>query len=176
MSSDPIDPRKLVRLGYIAGPHGVRGSLKIKLDNSQSGVLDTLARLVLEHNGQLEQYELAAVEHLNRGLRKITLAGIGDAGRAAALRGAIAYAAAAELPAPAPGEFYYFEAIGCEVRLTDGRVVGRIEEIFSNGAHDVWVVRGGGREVLVPVIDDVVRATDWQARCVTIEAVPGLLD
>jgi ribosomal 30S subunit maturation factor RimM len=38
------------------------------------------------------------------------------------------------------------------------------------------VVREGEREVLVPVINDVVKAMDLAARRVTIEAVPGLLD
>ena len=74
------------------------------------------------------------------------------------------------------GEFYYFQLAGAEVMLTDGRRLGTIEDIMSTGAHDVWVVRDGEREVLVPVISDVVKAMDLAARRVTIEAVPGLLD
>ena len=60
--------------------------------------------------------------------------------------------------------------------LTDGCRIGTIEEIFSNGAHDVWVVRDAEREVLVPVIEDVVKAMDLGGRRVTIEPIPGLLD
>jgi 16S rRNA processing protein RimM len=81
-----------------------------------------------------------------------------------------------DLPPAKPGEFYYYEAIGCSVFLLDGRSIGKIEEVFSNGAHDVWVVRDGEREVLVPVIENVVKAMDLAARRVTIEPVPGLLD
>ena len=60
--------------------------------------------------------------------------------------------------------------------LTDGSRLGTIEEIFSNGAHDVWVVRDGEREFLIPVIEDVVKGMDFTTRRVTIEPIPGLLD
>src|SRR6266446_5982221 len=90
------------------------------------------------------------------------------------LKGALRFRA--DNPAAKSGEFYYYEAIGCEAFLTDGSRIGTIEEIFSNGAHDVWVVRDGEREFLIPVIEDVVKAMDFAARRVTIEPIPGLLD
>ena len=66
------------------------------------------------------------------------------------------------------------DVIGCEVFLTDGSRIGIIEEIIATGANDVFVVRGEGKEVLVPVIEDVVKEIDVAARRVVIEAVPGL--
>ncbi len=84
--------------------------------------------------------------------------------------------AAASLPPLKEGEFYYFQIAGAEVMLTDGRRLGTIEVIMSTGGHDVWEVRDGEHEVLVPVIADVVKAMDLEARRVTIEAVPGLLN
>jgi len=58
-----------------------------------------------------------------------------------------------------------------------GRTLGRIEDVFSTGANDVWVVRGDSSdEVLVPVIEDVVKSIDFEARVATIEAIPGLLE
>ena len=38
------------------------------------------------------------------------------------------------------------------------------------------MVRDSEREVLVPVIEDVVKSMDLAGRRVTIEAIPGLLD
>jgi 16S rRNA processing protein RimM len=113
---------------------------------------------------------------IGRGTLRIALAGIGDGGTADALKGAVVTVAVADLPPAAPREYYYFQAIGCAVMTSDGRNLGTIEEIFATGANDVWVVRDGAREVLVPVIEDVVKSMDFAARRVTIEAVPGLLD
>jgi 16S rRNA processing protein RimM len=82
----------------------------------------------------------------------------------------------AALPPTIGREFYYFQALGCEVITSAGRWVGTIEEIFSTGANDVWVVRDRSAEHLLPVIEDVVKTIDWVGRRVIIEAVPGLLD
>jgi 16S rRNA processing protein RimM len=108
---------------------------------------------------------------------KLTLSGIGSVEQAAALRGAIVMVAVAALP-PTKNhrEFYYFQAIGCEIVTTTGLRVGIIEEVFSTGANDVWVVRNGYAEHLVPVIQDIVKSIDLTTRRVIIEAVPGLLD
>ena len=51
-----------------------------------------------------------------------------------------------------------------------------VRETFSTGVNDVWVVEGGERERLIPVIADVVRAIDRPARRIVIEPIPGLLD
>ena len=102
--------------------------------------------------------------------------GHSDVDTAESLKGAVVMLAAEDVPPAKPGEFYYYEAIGCEVFLTDGSRLGTIEEVFSNGAQDIWVVRDGEREVLVPVIEDVVKAMDLPGRRVTIDPIPGLLD
>ena len=51
-----------------------------------------------------------------------------------------------------------------------------VAETFATGLNDVWVVRGTGREYLIPVIADVVREIDRDARRIVIEPMPGLLD
>jgi 16S rRNA processing protein RimM len=107
---------------------------------------------------------------------KIELAGVADANAAEALKGGVVMVPRASLPPPKPREFYYFQAIGCEVFLTDHTRLGTIAEVFSNGAHDVMVVRGEQREILVPVIEDIVKSIDLEARRVVIESVPGLLE
>jgi 16S rRNA processing protein RimM len=126
--------------------------------------------------GGAREFKVLGVRALGAGLRRVVVEGIGDADAAEALRGGAVLVAAADLPPPGEGEFYYFQLAGAEVMLTDGRRLGTIEDILSTGAHDVWVVRDGAREVLVPVISDVVKTMDLETRRVTIEAVPGLLD
>jgi len=92
------------------------------------------------------------------------------------MRAAVVMVAAAALPPTTRREFYYFQALGCEVVTSTGVSLGTIEEVFSTGANDVWVVRDRLAEHLLPVIEDVVKDIDWAGRQVTINAVPGLLD
>jgi len=166
----------MLRVGRITGAHGLKGALRFRPDNPDSDTLEQVRRVFLDSAGAAREFRLTGMTRLNAATRRITLEGVADVNAAESLRGAVVMLAAEDVPAPKPGEFYYYEAIGCEVFLTDGTRLGTIEEIFSNGAHDICVVRDGEREVLVPVIEDVVKAMDLAARRVTIEPIPGLLD
>ncbi|MBI3624913.1 MAG: hypothetical protein HY215_01990 [Candidatus Rokubacteria bacterium] len=42
--------------------------------------------------------------------------------------------------------------------------------------HDLWVVRAGGREHLIPAVAEIVRQVDVSARRITIRPPEGLLD
>ena len=106
----------------------------------------------------------------------LSLDGTTDRTAAEALVGARVLVAATALPPLAENEFYYHEIEGYEVATTDGRVLGEVAETFSTGANDVWVVRGAGREYLIPAIADVVREIDRESRRIIIEPMPGLLD
>ena len=166
----------MLRVGRISGAHGLKGALRFRPDNPNSETLEQVKRVFLERDGASREFRLTAITPLNATTQRITLEGIADINAAESLKGAVVMVATEDVPAAKPGEFYYYEAIGCEVFLTDGSRLGAIEEIFSNGAHDVWVVRDAEREVLVPVIEDVVKTMDLPARRVTIDPIPGLLD
>jgi 16S rRNA processing protein RimM len=170
--SDP----EMIRVGYVSGAHGLRGAVRVRLDNPDSVLLRCVRRLTLERNGERIEYAVTGAQSASHGVFKLTLGGISGVDQVAALRGAIVMVAAVSLPPTNPGEFYYFQTIGCEIVTTTGSPVGIIEEVFWTGANDVWVVRDRSAEHLVPVIQDIVKGIDLTARRVVIEAVPGLLD
>ena len=75
----------------------------------------------------------------------------------------------------AEGEYYYHQIIGLVVETTAGQALGTIKEILAPGANDVWVVqRPGQKDLLLPVIDDVVKDVDLAAGVVTVELMEGL--
>ncbi len=168
---------ELVRIGYIAGAHGLKGAMRLRLDDPDAATLALLSRAFLTPPGSTaREYRLNAIARLNRTTMRVVLEGIATPEAADALRGAILAVAAEDLPALERDEFYYFETIGCVVTTTGGDRIGMVEEVFSNGANDVLVVRDGARETLIPAIADVVRTLDLKRRQIVIEALPGLLD
>jgi 16S rRNA processing protein RimM len=171
----PSGPARL-RIGRVTGAHGLHGALRFKLDNPQSEILPTIGRVWLERDGSSREFRLIGVTRLGAGSVRIMLEGIGDATAADALKGSAFAVAVSDLPPTGPREFYYFQTLGCDVFTSTGERIGTVAEVFSNGAHDIFTVRDGAREILVPVIDDIVRDIDISGRRITIEAVPGLLD
>ncbi len=171
----PAAPARL-RIGRITGAHGLHGALRLKPDNPQTDIFPALRRVWLERDGGAREYRLIGAARLGAGTLRIVLDGIGDAAAADSLKGAAVAVAVADLPAAGPREFYYFQTVGCDVFTSAGERIGTVAEVFSNGAHEIFTVRDGKREVLLPVIDDIVRDIDIAARRITIEPVPGLLD
>jgi 16S rRNA processing protein RimM len=152
------------------------GALRVRPDNPNGDAFAQVDLVYLEIGDSVVEYRLRTASRAGRSSMKMVLEGISDADAAEKLRGAEVLIAKADLPRVQPGEFYYYQVVGCEVMTTAGRRLGMVEEVFSNGANDVLVVRDGNTEVLVPVITDVVKTIDLDAHKVTIEAVPGLLD
>lgn len=74
------------------------------------------------------------------------------------------------------GEYYYHQIIGCEVITTDGRHLGKVKEILSLPANDVWVVddREFKKEILLPFIADVVKEVNIEQQRITIQWMEGL--
>jgi 16S rRNA processing protein RimM len=130
----------------------------------------------IELGGTLRDARILSAGAHGRGLVLLALEDVADRSAAEALVGGRILVRAADLPPPEEDEFYYHEVAGFRVETTTGEPLGAIHETFTTGVNDVWVVQGEGREHLIPVIADVVRAIDRAHRRVVIEPMPGLLE
>jgi 16S rRNA processing protein RimM len=72
--------------------------------------------------------------------------------------------------------YFLHELVGLSVETEDGEVIGKIREILQPGANDVYVVDTASGELLVPVIEDVVRKIDVKNNRVIIVPLSGMLD
>ncbi len=74
------------------------------------------------------------------------------------------------------GEFYFHEIIGCLVFTVHGEEIGKVTEILTPGANDVWVVKPkAGKDILIPYIDQIVKKVDIKEKIILIEPMEGLL-
>ena len=74
-----------------------------------------------------------------------------------------------------PGEYYYHQIVGLDAVTVDGENLGKIKEILSPGANDVWVVaRPGKSDLLLPKIDQVIKRVDLDQGEVIVELMEGL--
>ncbi|ALV20964.1 MAG: ribosome maturation factor RimM [Carnobacterium sp.] len=79
-----------------------------------------------------------------------------------------------ELP---ENEYYLHQIIGLTVQDEEGTKIGKITEVLSPGANDVWVIqRSEQKDLLIPYIEDVVLKVDLEQQLVTIHVMEGLLD
>ena len=90
------------------------------------------------------------------------------------LRGAIVEVPESAVSPPPEGQYYYFQIMDMEVYTVDGEYLGRVTEILNTYANDVYVVRQGEQEVLVPALSNVVVQVDVVGRRLTVALPQGL--
>lgn len=73
-------------------------------------------------------------------------------------------------------EFYYRQIIGLMVITSEGKEIGMVAEIMETGSNDVYVVRGQGKEYLIPAIKDVILSVNLGSGAIIITPMEGLLD
>ena len=181
--SQPRGPRKrpaqaqpLIPLGRLVNTHGVRGEFRLLPFSFPCPTIREGLAVVLSREG--EPASSLRVEGVKRRgpFVLVKLEGIDSKDQAQALIGSSLAASERDLPPLASGEFYHYRLIGTEVHTTEGERVGSIQAVFSTGAHDVWVVRRGSREHLIPVVEGIVQSLDIQGKRAIIKALEGLLD
>jgi 16S rRNA processing protein RimM len=139
---------KLVLLGRILGPHGVRGLVRLASFTAEpeaiaqyGGLTDKAGRPCrLQLRGRAKDGLLAAIE------------GVEDRDQAEKLKGQGLYVARSTLPPPADEEYYLADLIGLAARDHQGREVGRVVAVLNHGAGDVLELAPakGGSTLLLP--------------------------
>ena len=68
------------------------------------------------------------------------------------------------------------DLLGASVVADNGENIGELVDMISLPANDVYVIKQGKKEVLIPVIPEIIRSVDLQMGLVTITPMDGLLD
>jgi 16S rRNA processing protein RimM len=148
----------LIPFGRIAGSYGVRGWLKVAVD--EPGVLAAQPSWWLE---DVEYRVQEAREHSGKLLAK--LEGIDSPEAAQKLKGK---AVVIPRPEAGKGRFYWDDLVGLEVVNRKGVVLGLVKAMSSNGAHDVMEVQGE-RSRLLPFVPAYVMRVDVQAKRIEVD-------
>jgi len=159
-----------LQIGIVTRAHGVRGLVRVRASEQLAG----LERVWLRGR----EVKLVRVQP-ERGEFLVELEGVRDRDAAEALRGAALEIERDALPPPDDGELYVADLVGCRVVDARGAELGEVAETFDSGAHEVLVVRApgeNGREFMLPLVDAIVTDVDLDARRITCDPPPGLVD
>ena len=167
----------LLLVGKVIRSHGLNGLLRIL---SYSGSEDTFlkAGIVLLKSDQigLSEHKLISIKaHKNSFLMKLD--GISSLEDAERYRGAEILIRKDTLRRDSDDEYFWFELIGLEVFLDTGRVIGTLQEIINTGSNDIYVVKHGNKEHMIPALHGVVLKIDLENKTMIIAGnIDGLLD
>jgi 16S rRNA processing protein RimM len=161
-----------IAVGRINSTWGLKGHVKVTPFTSNDERLVTGAELIVAGR------RCVALEVVSpQGYPIIRFAGYNDRNAGETLRGELIEVDADDLPPLPEHEYYVDDLRGLTVVTTDGTEVGTLSDVLTTGANDVYLVtRPNQKDVLIPATAEVVLSVDLEARRMTIDPLPGLLD
>ena len=171
--SFPAD--RFILIGKIGKPHGLRGEFRLHLYSEQPENLADYDRLVLVSDGGQLLPPLRIISRRVQGKTAIVgLESVDERNGADHLKGMGVLVERTEMPTPNEDEYYYYQFVGLAVKTQEGLLLGRVDNIFSNGAQDILVIRGKTQEYLIPILRSlIVQQTEEE---LIIAPPPGLLE
>ena len=171
-----IDSETLIPVGKITGTQGIKGLLKVHSFSGNIESLQACGSVTLKsREGILSKLELKSIA-FNAGKLVIGFTGHDDINQVQSLVGSEICLLRSQLPEPDEDEYYWLDLIGLRVTTIEGADLGVIEDIFEAGSSDIYVVRGAGREYLIPAIADVISSIDLENGRMLVNPLEGLLD
>ncbi|GGA39945.1 ribosome maturation factor RimM [Paenibacillus physcomitrellae] len=168
----------LLSVGKIVNTHGIRGELKILSSTDFPDVRFAEGNRLLFVNPESGQQVPVTVQmsRPNKGTFILKFKEFGNINEVEKFKGWDLKVTKDQTIELEPDEYYFHEIIGCQVVTEEGEELGTITEILRPGANDVWVVKmKNGKQLLLPVIDDVVLDVDVPEKLVKIHLMEGLL-
>lgn len=163
-------------MGEVIRPHGREGVLRIRsYAQSEKSFLDGGKIFLKSASGETREYTVLSVKpHKNISLMK--LSNLNSIEEAEKYRGAEILIRRDYLINKKEDEYFWHELVGLRVYLNTGKYLGIVKHILPTGSNDIYVVREGEREFLIPAIHDVVEEIDVTNKKIIISEMEGLLD
>jgi 16S rRNA processing protein RimM len=162
-------------IGRVSKPHGVKGEIRIEYFNPEDPNHFSRYQMIFLQGdeGNPQAYRLIAVRP-HKQFILAQLKGIQTREEAEQLRGKVVLIDPAELPPLEEDEYYWHDILGMRVVTEKGEDVGKVTEIVPTGSNDVYVVRKGGKEFLIPATKDVIMSIETEAHTMVIRPLEGL--
>ena len=165
-----------VTIGKIERHFGVRGEFKVRSLSDVPGRLDHLKQVqVLETTGQTVERTVTRVRRADS-TYIMGLVGITTPEEAGMLRGGLIQVPRAPASALSANVYFECDLIGMTVENEQGGEVGVLETILEIPENQVFVVRKGTEEVLIPAAKNFVTSVDLARRRMTVRGIDDLVE
>jgi 16S rRNA processing protein RimM len=135
-----------IALAAVAGAHGIKGEVRLKLFSESGESLATQEKLYV---GGAERRLLAIRDSGKTAVARFE--GVNDRSAAEGLRGSLIEVERAALAPLEAGEYYHVDLIGLPAEDRDGRPVGSVVAVENYGAGDLLEIEDeSGKRSLIP--------------------------
>ena len=162
-------------VGKIVKTHGLKGEVTLRIDNEQFDEIEELNYFLLDINDKLIPYFVENITfHSNKSF--VLFQDLKTLEAANQLVGISVYLPLDLLPEKDGNDFYSHEVVDFLVIDEEKGELGKVQEIIEYPTQSLIQILINGKEVLIPIHDDIIQDVDREEKKIYINAPNGLID
>ncbi len=166
--------KEYLELGQIVNTKGLKGEVKLNSFAEDNTVFERLPKVFLKAKSEVLEKQIEKVGyHKNQVILKFK--DCNSIEEAEKLRNMYLLVKRTDLEELPEGVYYIADLIGLDVYTDEGKFLGNIDDIYSTGANDIYVVKDEmGKQKLLPGTDEVIKQTNLAEGKIIVHLIEGL--
>ena len=167
--------QKRLEVGQIVNTFGIKGEIKVTPFTNDIRRFDDLKKVYVKTRKESKLYNVENVRY-HKNMVLLKLKGINTPEEAEMLRNAFLEIDREDAIPLEEGTYFIADLLGLEVYTDEGKLLGRVEDIYNTGSKDIYVIKDElGKQVLLPGIDEVIKEVDLNNGKIIVHLIPGLV-
>lgn len=167
--------QKKLEVGQIVNTFGIKGEVKVTPFTDNINRFDDLKKVYVKTKKEDKLYKVENVRY-HKNMVLLKLEGIDNPEQAELLKNAFLEIDREDAVPLKEGQFFIADLIGLEVYTDEGKLLGKVDDIYNTGANDIYVVKDElGKQILLPGIKEVIKQVDLESEKIIVHLIPGLI-
>ena len=163
-------------MGKVVSKYSFKGEVLIKLDTDEPERYENMESVLVSLGNNLVPFFIDRCRLHKSNLLRIDFEEVKDEPTADKLIGAELYLPLTMLPPLTGNKFYFHEVIGFTLMDEVYGDIGVIESVNDSTSQDLFEVKKGDKELLIPVSDNIIIRVDRENKTIHVKTPEGLVD
>lgn len=153
----------MMEIGKVVNTFGIKGEIKILPYVSYMEKVKTI--YIAKQKMEIEKLRF------QKNVAIIKIKGIDDINLVEQYIGQIVEMNDSDAPKLPRGTYYIKDLIGIDVVTEEGELLGKLDDVITTGANDVYQIG----KILLPAIKEVIKDIDLENKKMTVHIIKGLI-
>ena len=162
-------------IGQIVNTFGIKGFVKVNPFTDDMQRFEELHEVFVVKNKEMLKMQIEEIKY-QKNVVLIKFKGIEDINMAEKYKGCyikIKREDARKLP---KDTYFIADLIGLTVYDENGNVLGKVDDIYNNKVHDIYVVKDDlGKQILLPSTKEVIKQINVDENRIVVHLIDGLI-
>ncbi len=164
-----------LEIGQIVKTFGIKGFVKVNPFVDDISRYNDLKKVILKKGKSAEEYEVEEVKY-HKDMVLVKFKGINTVEEAEKLRNSYLEVDRQNSIPLQEGTYFIADLLGLDVITEEGKMLGKLDDIFNTGSNDIYSVKTeDGKQLLLPAISDVIKEINLLENKIVIHLLEGLI-